>query len=105
MQKKRDDITKALLEMVQNGRCEERYMDSVYDAVDMINAHKDEPETGKTYLCLDDIQKFPIRRDHYDRVNGDSAFISGIETVMEYIDKLPRYKIAVLRSNNSLQGT
>lgn len=89
---KRVDLTNILLEMVQNGRCEERYMDSVYDAVDMLNAHGDEPETGKVYICLDDIQKFPIRKDHYDKVNGDRAFIHGVETVMEYIDKLPRYK-------------
>ena len=51
MQKKRDDITKALLEMVQNGRCEERYMDSVYDAVDMPNAHKDEMEYDYCPFC------------------------------------------------------
>lgn len=90
---KRVDITKALLEMVQYGKCEERYVDSVYDAVEMLNAHKDKPETGKAYLCLDDIQKFPIRRNYCDKEHGNEHFINGIETVMEYIELLPRYKM------------
>ena len=91
--KPRVDLTNTLLEMVRNGRCEERYMDSVYDAVDYINANKEQAEQGKIYVCLEDIQKFPIRKDHCDKENGNPHFIYGVETVMEYIETLPRYKM------------
>ena len=90
----RVDLTGTLLEMVRNGRCEERYMDSVYDAIDYINANKEEAEQGKTYVCLNDIKQFPIRKDHCDKEHGNPHFIYGVETVMEYIDTLPRYKLA-----------
>ena len=90
--KLRVDLTGTLLEMVRNGRCEERYVDSVYDAIDYINANKEEAEQGKTYVCLDDIKQFPIRKDHCDKEHGNPHFIYGVETVMEYIDTLPRYK-------------
>ena len=33
--------------------------------------------------------QFPIRRDHYDRKNGNKHFINGIETVLEYAEQLP----------------
>lgn len=33
--------------------------------------------------------QFPIRRDHYDRKNGNKHFINGIETVLEYAELLP----------------
>lgn len=33
--------------------------------------------------------QFPIRRDHYDRENGNEHFINGIETVLEYAENLP----------------
>ena len=41
------------------------------------------------YVKMDDIMQFPIRRDHYDRENGDPHFINGVESVMEYIETLP----------------
>ena len=41
------------------------------------------------YVELDKIMQFPIRRDHYDRENGNAHFINGIESVMEYIETLP----------------
>jgi len=37
----------------------------------------------------DELKKFPIRRDHYDKEHGDERFINGIETVMEFIDYAP----------------
>lgn len=33
--------------------------------------------------------QFPIRRDHYDRKNGNKHFINGIESVLEYAENLP----------------
>lgn len=45
------------------------------------------------FIKLDDIKKFPIRKNHYDKANGNEHFIYGIETVMEYIDELPTYDL------------
>lgn len=33
--------------------------------------------------------KFPIRKDHYDRVNGSEEYIFGVEAVLEYAENLP----------------
>ena len=35
------------------------------------------------------LMKFPIRKDHYDRVNGSEKFVSGVEAVLEYAENLP----------------
>ena len=45
------------------------------------------------YVKMDDIMKFPIRRYNYDRANGNGHFINGIESVMEYIEQLPRINV------------
>lgn len=45
------------------------------------------------YIKLEDLQKFPIRRDHCDREYGNEHFVNGIETVMEYAEYLPTYDI------------
>lgn len=45
------------------------------------------------YVKMDDIMKFPIRRYNYDRENGNGHFINGIESVMEYIEQLPRINV------------
>ena len=36
------------------------------------------------------LRQFPIRRNNYDREHGNIDFISGIETVMEYIEELEK---------------
>lgn len=38
--------------------------------------------------------QFPIRRDHYDRKNGNKHFINGIESVLEYAENLPAADVA-----------
>lgn len=38
--------------------------------------------------------QFPIRRDHYDRENGNEHFINGIESVLEYAENLPAADVA-----------
>ena len=38
--------------------------------------------------------QFPIRRDHYDRKNGNEHFINGIESVLEYAKNLPAADVA-----------
>lgn len=40
------------------------------------------------------LMQFPIRRDHYDRKNGNKHFINGIESVLEYAESLPTADVA-----------
>ena len=40
------------------------------------------------------LMQFPIRRDCYDRKNGNKHFINGIETVLEYAENLPAADVA-----------
>lgn len=44
---------------------------------------------GRKYIALEHLQKFPIRRDHYDKEHGNEHFVFGIETVIEYAECLP----------------
>ena len=46
------------------------------------------------YINLEELMKFPIRRDHYDKEHGNEAFIYGIETVLEYAENLPAADVA-----------
>lgn len=36
----------------------------------------------------DKLRLFPIRRDHYDKENGNEHFVFGIESVLEYVEQL-----------------
>lgn len=45
------------------------------------------------YIDLDELLKFPIRIDHYDKEHGDINFIYGIESVIEYAEYLPVYEV------------
>ena len=40
-------------------------------------------------IDLDELLKFPIRIDHYDKEHGNEHFVYGIETVLEYAENLP----------------
>lgn len=40
-------------------------------------------------IDADELNKLPIRLDHYDKEHGDKAFILGIESVLEYAEYLP----------------
>ena len=57
-------------------------------------------ENGKEMLTMADyidreaLRQFPIRKDHYDKKNGNEHFIFGIETVMEYAESLPAADVA-----------
>lgn len=48
------------------------------------------------YVELKRILEYPIRRDYYDRENGNEHFINGIESVMEYIEMLPTIEVETL---------
>lgn len=40
-------------------------------------------------IDLSELQKFPIRLGHYDKEHGDEHFVYGIESLMEYAERLP----------------
>lgn len=40
-------------------------------------------------INLDELLKFPIRINHYDKEHGNEHFVIGIETVLEYAENLP----------------
>ena len=46
------------------------------------------------YIKLEELMKFPVRRNHYDKEHGNEDFICGIETVLEYAESLPAADVA-----------
>ena len=40
-------------------------------------------------IDADELNKFQIRLDHYDKQHGSEAFVFGIESVLEYAECLP----------------
>ena len=46
------------------------------------------------YIKLEELMRFPIRRNHYDKEHGSKDFIYGIETVLEYAESLPAADVA-----------
>lgn len=46
------------------------------------------------YINLEELMKFPIRRNHYDKEHGNEDFIYGIETVLEYAENLQTTDVA-----------
>ena len=53
--------------------------------------------TMAKYINLEELMKFPIRRNHYDKEHGNEHFICGIETVLEYAENLPAADVAPVR--------
>jgi hypothetical protein len=49
------------------------------------------------YIEKEALRQFPIRKDHYDKENGDEHFIFGIEAVLEYAENLPAADVAPVR--------
>ena len=48
------------------------------------------------YIKLEELMKFPIRRNHYNKVHGND-FVSGIEMVLEYAKNIPAADVAPVR--------
>ena len=48
------------------------------------------------YIKLEELMKFPIRRNHYNKVHGND-FVSGIEMVLEYAKNIPAADVAQVR--------
>lgn len=40
------------------------------------------------YVKLSALQDYPIRLNHYDRLNGKLDFVLGIESVIEYAEQI-----------------
>lgn len=40
-------------------------------------------------IDADVLMQFPIRLNHYDRVNGSEDYVFGVEAVLEYAENLP----------------
>lgn len=40
-------------------------------------------------IDADELNKFPIRIDHYDKEHGNEHFVYGVESVLEYAEYLP----------------
>ena len=49
------------------------------------------------YIDREELMKFPIRRNHYDKEHGNKHFIYGIETVLEYAKNLPAADVTQVR--------
>lgn len=49
---------------------------------------------NEKYIRLSDIQKYPIRINHYDKEHGRLDFVLGIESVFEFIDYIAPAEVA-----------
>lgn len=57
------------------------------------------------YIKREGLMEFPIRRNHYDRKNGNKHFINGIETVLEYAENLPAADVVPVVHGKWIIGT
>lgn len=57
------------------------------------------------YIEKEALRQFPIRKDHYDKENGDEHFIFGIEAVLEYAENLPAADVAPVRHGHWISLT
>ena len=52
---------------------------------------------AKEYIERGALLNYPIRRDNYDRKNGNIHFINGIESILEYAESLPTADVQEVR--------
>lgn len=57
------------------------------------------------YIDREELMKFPIRRNHYDKEHGNEHFIFGIEAVMEYAENLPAADVVPVSELEKLRDT
>ena len=57
------------------------------------------------YIRLEDLQKFPIRLNHYDKEHGDRNFVIGVESVIKYAECLPRFAIKKRKHGEWVKGS
>lgn len=56
------------------------------------------------YIDREELMKFPIRRNHYDKEHGNEHFIYGIETVLEYAENLQAADVAPVRHGRWIEN-
>ena len=49
------------------------------------------------YIKKSDVLAYPIWHQSYDKANGNAHFISGVESVMEFVEGLPTADVAQVR--------
>ena len=83
---------------ISDAYCKVFYSDAAFDITKLkqdwcplIEVNK-EKDSSEEYIKLSDLQKFPIRLNHYDKQNGNIHFVWGVETVIEYAEGLDKYK-------------
>lgn len=54
-------------------------------------------------IDLDELLKFPIRLDHYDKENDNEHFVYGVETVLEYAENLPVVEAEPVRNGRWIE--
>ena len=55
-------------------------------------------------IDLDELKKFPIRADNYDKKHGNENFVMGIEAVLEYAENLPTVDAEPVRHGRWVNG-
>lgn len=54
------------------------------------------------YIDLDELLKYPIRINNYDKEHGDVNFVYGIESVLEYAEYLPVYETLPVKPDDTV---
>ena len=57
----------------------------------------------KEYIEREVLMNYPIRRDNYDKKNGNVNFINGVESVLEYAESLPTADVAPVRHGHWIE--
>lgn len=56
-------------------------------------------------IDADELNKFPIRLNHYDKEHGDEKYVFGVEAVLEYAEYLPTIDaVPVVRCRDCRHG-
>jgi hypothetical protein len=66
---------------------------TLYIATCIVPIKEEKSSTGGVYMIekyvkLSALQDYPIRINHYDRLNGKLDFVLGIESVIEYAEQI-----------------
>ena len=55
------------------------------------------------FINREALMQFPIRIDHYDKVNGSEDFVMGIESVLEFAEHLPTVDVVEVKHGEWIQ--
>jgi len=84
---KSDDV---VVDMIVHGGMADAFADIYWNVDNLPSVKCDMSDFGfGDFVSREAILRFPIRKHSYDKEHGDEHFIFGIETVMEFVEKLP----------------